>query len=147
MNEYTIKSNTSLWGNFEDGEYNDEILFETDKIMVVKYCGQKFKKYNEKYIGISNYFFYKNNEEEIYKFVGRVIHSNFIRTEIYSIKNKKTDQYKDYNINIFELVISKRADLPFTIRVKHDVYEYFGWKKEGKDYRDGIIKHVLLQKK
>lgn len=146
MNEYTTKSNVSLWGNFEDGEYNDKKLFETEKIMVVRYCGQKLKKSNEKYIGIGNCFFFKNNEKEIYKFAGRVIHSNFIRTEIHSIKNKKTDQYQDYSINIFELVISKRNDVPFPIRIKHDIYEHFGWEKYGKDYREGIIKHTLLLK-
>jgi len=138
-----MNSTVSLWGNFEDGEYHDKKLFETDKIIVVRYCGPKTKKYNEKYIGIGNYFFFKNNASENYQFAGRVIHSNFIITETQYLLNKTTKQYQDYRINIFELVISKYNCISFPIHRKHDVYDYFGWEKIGMDYRDGIINHTV----
>jgi hypothetical protein len=120
----------SLWGNFTDGEYTDKIAYESRDTMIVNYCGQKGATY-DKHIGSGNYFFYKNKKSGEYTFAGRVIQSHLIRTEV---QDKK-------NINIYELVISKEPVLTF--RVKHDAYKHFGWKKNGQDFRRGIIKHVM----
>lgn len=125
----------SIWGNFMDGEYNDKKLYETENILVIRYCGQKTGKH-DKYVGIGNYFFYKNNRKDNYKFAGRVAHCKHIGIE------RQLHKGEIKNINIFELVISREPEISF--RIKEDAYKYFGWKKVGQEHMNGIVKHTLL---
>ena len=129
-----MDNQVSLWGNFMDGEYNDKKLYETDNLIIIKYCGQKTKK-NDKYVGIGNYFFFKNNKKEHYKYAGKVIFAKNIGIE------KQMHDGKILDINIFELVVSKEHEITF--RLKHDAFQHFGWKKNGQDHMSGIIKHIL----
>lgn len=132
-------SNISIWGNFIDGEYNDRKIFQDESIMVIRYCGQRTGK-NDKFIGVGNRFFAKNSAKENYKYIGKVLFSKLIGTEkqLHNIKG----ELKEYNINIFELVISKEEEIEF--RIKHDAYDYFGWRKIGQDHMSGIINHSIV---
>ena len=130
-----MTENVSIWSNFMDGEYPDRNLFETEKSIVVRYCGQKSGR-NDKYVGSGNYFFFKNNKKGSYKFAGRVVSSVLIGTE----RQLHKGEYK--NVNVFELVICKEPQIVF--RIKHDAYEHFGWKKVGQQFMSGIIKHTLI---
>ena len=125
----------SIWGHFMDGEYNDKKLYETDNTMIIRYCGQKQGR-NDKYVGVGNYFFFKNNKKEKYKFAGRVIDSKHI-----GIENQIHDG-KTRSVNIFELVISKEPEISF--RIKAEAYRHFGWKMIGQEHMSGIVKHTLL---
>ena len=125
----------SLWANFIDGEYPDEILHQTDNTMTVRYCGQKNAR-NDKYVmNNKSFFFFKNKRNGIYTYLGKVIYSKFIEVEeqLHDGEHKK--------VNIFELVISKET--PLTFRIKMDAYRHFGWKKIGQQHLSGIIKHTL----
>ena len=130
-----MTENVSIWSNFMDGEYPDKKLFETEKLIVVKYCGQKSGR-NDKYVGPGNYFFFKNNKKGSYKFAGRVVSSVLTGTE----RQLHKGEYK--NVNIFELVVCKEPQIHF--RIKHDAYKHFGWKAVGQGFMSGIIKHSLL---
>jgi len=131
-----MTSVVSLWSNLMDGEYDDKKIFETEKIIVVRYCGQKTGKF-DKHIGVGNYFFFKNKKKDNYKFAGKVICSNLIGIETQLHNNRY------HNVNIFELVISKETQISF--RIKDDAYRYFGWKKIGQEQLNGIVKNTLLQ--
>ena len=126
----------SLWSTFNDGEYNDKKLFETEDTMTIRYCGQKSGR-DDKYLGVGNHFFFKyNQKEKYYKYTGKVIHFKLI-----GVENQIHDG-KIKNVNIFELIISKEPEISF--RIKEDAYRYFGWKKVGQQHLCGIIKHTLL---
>jgi len=123
----------SIWCNITDGEYSDTKLFETDNIMIVRYCGQRSGR-NDAYVGEGNHFFLKIKKK--YKFVGKVINCKVVEVQ------KQTHKGLEYNVNIFELVIRKEPEIWF--RIKHDAYTYFGWKKVGQQHMSGIIKHIVL---
>ena len=125
----------SIWGNFMDGEYNDKKLYETEKTMVIRYCGQKNGR-NDHYVGVGNHFFFKNNKKDNYKFAGRVIYCKLVGVE------NQIHKGDIKHVNIFELVISKEQEISF--RIKEDAYRFFGWKKIGQEHMSGIIKHTLL---
>jgi|UniRef100_A0A6C0IMW2 hypothetical protein len=132
MSTDTFES-VSIWCNFTDGEYSDTKLFETDNIIVVRYCGQRSGR-NDAYVGVGNHFFLK--VEKKYKFLGNVIHCKIIEVQ------KQIHKSVEHNVNIFELVIKKKPEILF--RIKHDAYTYFRWKKVGQQHMNGIIRHTLL---
>ena len=133
----------SIWGNFVKGaDYPDEILFETENTLVIKYCGQNSGQ-QDKLVGIGNYFFVKeSNKSSKYTFVGRVIKSTQLGKELQYKKNKKTKEYKYYNVQTFELVISKQPSRSFPI--KNSVYTHFRWDPKIGNKQSGIIRHALL---
>ena len=134
----------SLWGNFVRGaEYPDEKLFETKNTLIIKYCGQNCGQ-NDKHVGVGNYFFVKKSktQKDKYTFVGRVIQYTQLGNEIQFKRDAKTQQYKYYNVQTFELVISKEPEYSF--RIKEDAYKHFGWKIGCGNIQSGIIEHTLL---
>jgi hypothetical protein len=139
-----MSKEVSLWGNFVKGaEYPDEILFETENTLIIKYCGQNSGQH-DKLVGIGNYFFIKksNNQPSKYTFVGRVIKSTHLGKEWQYKKHNKTKEYNYYNIQTFELVISKEPIRSF--HNKDEVYTHFKWDPKKGNRQSGIIEHTLL---
>jgi hypothetical protein len=143
-----MSQKVSIWGNFNNGEYDDSIISENDDILVVKYYGQNTGR-DDKYICNNSYFFEKNR---YYKYIGRVI--NIEKTEIeYNVKKKFTNYkstppikasdniFKYYNINTYILTIQKEKDEDklTEFRYKNDARNNIGLS--GGDMVSGIVRH------
>ena len=128
----------SLWGNFANGDdYPDEILFETENTLVIKYCGQN-EGGSDKYVGVGNYFFSINrNRNQKYTYIGRVIKSTMLGKELQYKKNYR-NEYKHYNVQTFELVISKEPKRSFCL--KSEACDNLGLT--GGNLQSGIINHM-----
>ena len=105
----------SIWCNPYNGKYHDEIKYESEHTIIVKYYGQT-KGRMDKYITEDSFFFLKNNKNnKKYTYIGKIINVNKLK--------------KENNINVFELVIKKET--PVSFRVKKDACLYFSWNPNG----------------
>jgi len=122
VGNFPEKYNTSsLWIS---GKYQDEILFETDNFMVVKFKGQNYHK-NDKYICNGSYVFMKIRS--IYVFKGNVV------------SWKLCEKNEIGTPNEYELVIQKYYSNGEQFERKNDAIMHFGLS--GGDIIQGIIPH------
>jgi len=142
-----------IWGNFNNGEYNDCIIDNDanifdENILTVKYYGQNTGRDDHYMCNNSIFVECNKTDNKKYKFIGRVIRIEQIETEkitklyIYSNKKKNiyTKEMREYDIKIYKLTIQKENNENFNNR--EEVLKYFNLT--GGNPQSGITRHLII---
>jgi hypothetical protein len=116
----SVDTETLLWskvgGSHKHREYNDNIVYEDDDIIIIEYYGQKSG--GRDHLIQNNAKMVILDKENKRKYVGDVCHCLNIGSKNVMGKNKI------YNINLYKLIIMKKE--PITVRVKKDLCDKLG---------------------